>query len=235
MDFVNRAYAQAAELFRSMSPAARIAAGLLLAVIVVSLVYLFQYQVTSGDEFLLDGRPFSASEMTSIEAAFAQAGLSSSIVVGNRIRIPRGQKAAYLAAMADASALPADFYKYFDDAVSSENPFASNRSLELKHSNAKMKEAVPVAVKYMNDKGVQPTLRASVMIYFAKLADRSVIETLEPFRDDKTVVSNVRFNNEALTVPMRDVALGVSVQIAGLNAGEFGFDRLKTLNVTPSS
>ncbi len=140
MDFVNKAYAQAAELFRSMSPAARIAAGLLLAVIVVSLIYLFQYQVTSGDEFLLDGRPFSSSEMTSIEAAFAQAGLSSSVVVGNRIRIPRGQKAAYLAAMADASALPADFYKYFDDAVSSENPFASNRSLELKHSNAKMKE-----------------------------------------------------------------------------------------------
>jgi flagellar M-ring protein FliF len=140
MDFLNKAYAQAAELFRSMSPATRIAAGLLLAVVVVSLVYLFQYQVKSGDEFLLDGRPFSASEMTAIEAAFAQAGLNGSVVVGNRIRIPRGQKAAYLAAMADASALPADFYKYFDDAVSSENPFASNRSLELKHSNAKMKE-----------------------------------------------------------------------------------------------
>ncbi len=140
MDFVNKAYAQAAELFRSMSPATRIAAGLLLAVIVVSLIYLFQFQVAGGDEYLLDGRPFSSSEMTSIEAAFAQAGLNSSVVVGNRIRIPRGQKAAYLAAMADASALPADFFKYFDDAVSSENPFASNRSLELKHSNAKMKE-----------------------------------------------------------------------------------------------
>jgi flagellar M-ring protein FliF len=140
MDFVNKAYVQTIELFRSMSPATRIATGLLAAVIVVSLVYLFQYQVQSGDEFLLDGRPFSASEMTAIEAAFAQAGLNGSLVVGNRIRIPRGQKAAYLAAMADASALPADFYKYFDDAVSSENPFASNRSLELKHANAKMKE-----------------------------------------------------------------------------------------------
>jgi len=140
MDFVNKAYAQFVELFRSMSPATRVASALLAVVIVVSLVYLFQYQTTSGDEFLLDGRPFSASEMTAIEAAFAQGGLNGSLVVGNRIRIPRGQKAAYLAAMADASALPADFYKYFDDAVSSENPFASNRSLELKHANAKMKE-----------------------------------------------------------------------------------------------
>jgi flagellar M-ring protein FliF len=140
MDFVNKAYAQAAELFRSMSPATRIAAGLLLTVIVVSLVYLFQYQVASGDEFLLDGRPFSASEMTAIEAAFARAGLGGSTVVGNRIRIPRGQKAAYLAAMAESTALPADFYKYFDDAVSSDNPFASNRTQEIKLSNAKMKE-----------------------------------------------------------------------------------------------
>jgi hypothetical protein len=47
--------------------------------------------------------------MTAIEAAFAQAGLGGSSVVGNRIRIPRGQKAAYLAAMADGAALPADF------------------------------------------------------------------------------------------------------------------------------
>jgi flagellar M-ring protein FliF len=140
MDFVNKAYAQAAELFRSLSPATRIAAGLLLAVVVVSVAYLFQYQVTSGDEYLLDGRPFSASEMTSIEAAFARAGLGGSTVIGNRIRIPHGQKAAYLAAMADGSALPADFYKYLDDAVASDNPFASNRSLELKQSNAKMKE-----------------------------------------------------------------------------------------------
>ncbi|MEX2176801.1 MAG: hypothetical protein WD872_20710 [Pirellulaceae bacterium] len=140
MDFLNKAYAQAAELFRSLSPGTRIAAGLLLAVIVMSLVYLFQFQVPSGDEYLLDGRPFSAAEMTAIEAAFAQAGLNDSTIVGNRIRIPRGQKSAYLAAMADGSALPADFYKHLDDAIESDNPFASNKSLEIKRANAKMKE-----------------------------------------------------------------------------------------------
>ncbi|MCI0361518.1 MAG: hypothetical protein L0211_23795 [Planctomycetaceae bacterium] len=140
MDFVNRAAAQATELIRSLSPAARLAAGLLAAVIAVSLVYLFQPEVIRGDEFLLDGRPFSAAELTAIEAAFAQAGLGGSTVAGNRIRIPRGQKAAYLAALADAHALPADFFKHFDDAFASENPFVSSRSLELKHSNAKMKE-----------------------------------------------------------------------------------------------
>ena len=56
MDFVNKAYAQLSELFRSMTPGTRIAAALLLGVIVVSLVYLFQYQGTSGDEYLLERR-----------------------------------------------------------------------------------------------------------------------------------------------------------------------------------
>src|SRR6185436_13397905 len=104
MDFINKAYAQLAELFRSMSAGARIATAALLALVVVSLVYLFQYQVTLGDEFLLDGRPFSTSELTQMEAAFAKAGLGQSTIVGNRIRIPRGKKDIYLAALADGNA-----------------------------------------------------------------------------------------------------------------------------------
>lgn len=140
MDFVNKAYAQAAELFRSLSVGARVATAALLALVVVSLVYLFQYQITSGDEFLLDGRLFSNSELKEIEAAFAQAGLGRSTVVGNRIRIPRGQKEVYLAALADGNALPADFYKFLDEAVSSDSPFASKQSQELKRWNAKQKE-----------------------------------------------------------------------------------------------
>src|SRR5690349_19892417 len=115
MDFVNKLYAQLADIFRSMSPGSRLAVGLLLALIVVSLVYLFQYQVSSGDEFLLNGRVLSGAELTAIEASFAKAGLGQSTVVGNQIRIPRGQKQRYLAAMAESQALPADFHKYMDD------------------------------------------------------------------------------------------------------------------------
>ena len=115
MDFVNKAYAQLADVFKTMTPGSRIAVGLLLAAIVVALVYLFQYQVTSGDEYLLGGRPFYGDELTRAEAAFAEAGLNGSqIADGNRIRIPRGQKEKYLAALAESSALPADFFKYLD-------------------------------------------------------------------------------------------------------------------------
>ena len=75
MDFVNKLYAQLSDIFRSMSAGSRLAVGLLLALIVISLVYLFQYQVVAGDEYLLNGRAFSGSELTAIEAAFAKAGL----------------------------------------------------------------------------------------------------------------------------------------------------------------
>ncbi|HUE71339.1 MAG TPA: hypothetical protein VMP01_10685 [Pirellulaceae bacterium] len=141
MDFINKAYAQIADVFKTMTPGSRIAVGLLLVAIVVALAYLFQYQVTSGDEYLLGGRPFYGDELTRAEAAFAKAGLSGSqIAEGNRIRIPRGQKEKYLAALAESSALPADFYKHLDEAAASDNPFSSTKSLEMRRWNAKQKE-----------------------------------------------------------------------------------------------
>ena len=47
MDFLNKSIAQVSELFRSMTPGARLTAGLLLAVVVVSMGYLFR-QGTAG-------------------------------------------------------------------------------------------------------------------------------------------------------------------------------------------
>jgi flagellar M-ring protein FliF len=140
MDFVNQAAAQLAELMRSMSVGTRIATGLLLIVVVVSLAWLFQYQVAGGDEYLLGGRPFTQSELTAIETAFANAGLGKSQVIGSQIRIPRGQKALYLAALADGNALPADFNKYLDEAIKADSPWSSAKSFEMRRWNAKQKE-----------------------------------------------------------------------------------------------
>src|SRR5215469_10012762 len=100
MDFLNKSFAQIAELFRSMTPGARITAGLLLAVVVVSAGYLFTHQVTGGDAYLLDGQHFSTSELESMQAAFGKAGLGSFEVDAGRLRVPRGMKAKYMAALA---------------------------------------------------------------------------------------------------------------------------------------
>jgi flagellar M-ring protein FliF len=141
MDFVNQSYVQLLELIRSMSAGTRLATVLLLVIVVVSVTYLFQYQAGGGGtEYLLGGRGFTQGELTSIETAFAKAGLGKSQVLGSQIRIPRGHKDQYLAALADGNALPADFYKYLDDAISADSPFSSTRSLEMRRWNAKQKE-----------------------------------------------------------------------------------------------
>lgn len=141
MDFVNKTYAQLVDVFKGLTPGTRIAAGLLLGAIVVALVYLFQYQATGSDEYLLGGRPFVGDELTRAEAAFAKAGLGKSVVAeGGRIRIPHGQKDQYLAALGDSNALPADFYRYLDEAAAGENPFSSSKTLDFRRSTAKQKE-----------------------------------------------------------------------------------------------
>ena len=140
MDFVNKAFTQIADLLKQMTPGTRVVAALLFVGVVVSLFYLLQYEGFAGNEYLLNGRPFTPSELTAIEAAFAKAKLGKSIVEGSRIRIPKGKKELYLAALADSNALPADFFKYLDEATAADNPFVSSRSMEMKHRNAKQKE-----------------------------------------------------------------------------------------------
>jgi flagellar M-ring protein FliF len=123
-----------------MTPGARITAGLLLAAIVVSLLYLFQFEGSTADELLLGGREFSSAEIALAEAAFAKANLAKSQIVGNKIKIPRGEKAAYLAALAESNALPEDFGTALTHAAAGENPFMSSKSLDLRVQAAKQKE-----------------------------------------------------------------------------------------------
>lgn len=140
MDFLNKSYAQLADLFRDMTPGARITTALLTVVIVVSLVFLFRTQTNQADEMLFGGREFSSTEMAAMEPAFAKAGLSKSEIVGNRIRVPRGQKADYLAALVDANALPQDPGSFFRLAEENDGPFTSNQARRDRLKNAKQRE-----------------------------------------------------------------------------------------------
>jgi flagellar M-ring protein FliF len=109
MDFLNKTFAQVADLFRSMTLGARITSGLLLVVVVVSLGYLFTARISSPDSDLMHGLPIPASQLPVMEAAFKKAGLSGYEVRGTQILVPRGQRAEYMAALADAKALPPNF------------------------------------------------------------------------------------------------------------------------------
>jgi flagellar M-ring protein FliF len=106
MDFLNQAVAQIRDLFLSMTPAARVTSVLLVAVIGVSLGFLVQQQSSGPDEYLFNGEFLAPADADRAEAAIAQAGLNGWSREGNRIRVPRGQMAEYLGAVADAGALP---------------------------------------------------------------------------------------------------------------------------------
>src|SRR5690606_27638453 len=127
---------QLVELFRSMTPAARVVAGLLLTAIVVSLVYLFQFNLSSGEEYLLGGEAFSNTEIRNMSQAFAKAGLGDFDTSANRVRVPRGRKVEYLAALADHGGLPADLSNPVNQAVGG-NAFEPKDQREAKLNNAK--------------------------------------------------------------------------------------------------
>lgn len=128
MDFLNKSLAQVSELFRSMTPGAKMTAGLLLAVVVVSMGYLFRQGTAGPDAYLFGGEPLSDGQLTRAEAAIAQAGLSGYQREGNRIRVPSGQQAAYLAAVADAGALPPNFDTILEDALGKGGPWESREA-----------------------------------------------------------------------------------------------------------
>ncbi|NLX96054.1 MAG: hypothetical protein GXY83_07750 [Rhodopirellula sp.] len=140
MDFINQAYAQLADLFRSMTPGARITSGLLLAVVIVGIGYLFVERSTGPDMYLMSGESFPPAAVRDMEGAFAQAGLNSYEIEGTRIRVPRGQQTAYMAALADANALPRDFGQMMENALDSGNVFEDREKRRERLKIAKQQE-----------------------------------------------------------------------------------------------
>ena len=119
MDFLNKSFTQVVDLFRSMTPGARLTAGLLLVVVVVSLGYLFTHDMSGPSADLMHGVPISAGQLPAMEAAFGKAKLTGYKIDGTQIRVPHGQEAVYMAALADAKAqlIPLDERVKLDPAI----------------------------------------------------------------------------------------------------------------------
>ena len=101
----------------SMTPAARITAALLLGVIVVSLGYLFQGYAGGSEELLFNGEMLQPREADHIEAAIAKAGPDGAAAARRADHGAARQKTAYLAAIADAGALPANFDTLLEESL----------------------------------------------------------------------------------------------------------------------
>lgn len=137
MDFLNRRYAELVDLFRSMSVGARITTALLLAVVIVGAGYLFRAQGAGPELDLFNGMPVPASHLSAMLAAFGKAGLSDYEVRGTQILVPRGKQSVYMAALADAKALPPNFGSAIGEAISDGNVFESTADKERRMQVAK--------------------------------------------------------------------------------------------------
>ncbi len=137
MDFLNKAFAQLTDLFRSMTPGARITSGLLLAVVVIGLGYLVKGGVSGTDGYLMGGRSFPPDTVDNMVGAFAKAGLSGWQQEGNRIRIPTGQETKFIAALVDNDAMPRDFGETVEAAIKGGSVFESREKFNERLKNAK--------------------------------------------------------------------------------------------------
>ncbi len=187
MDFVNQTFSQLRDLFESMTPGARITAGLLLAVVVVSLGFLFQQSNAGPDEYLFGGEAFSQSQIARMEAAMATAGIEGFQIEGNKIRVPRSQKMAAIAAIADAAALPPDVHRLMSKALDGGSVFDSGTVKKQRIQAAREQQLSHIIT-------LMPWVEQAIVIY-----DEQASSGLRRARQASVVVSVMPDVGESLT------------------------------------
>ena len=140
MDFLNQIAKQISELFRSMTAGSKIAVGLLLAVLVVLLFFLFSGKMSSSGEYLFAGESFSATQVQKMEGAFGAEGLSgySAVPAGGGFKVKvEGHKANFINALVKHKALPPNCYDEIEEASNDVGPFTSPTLIKESLRNGK--------------------------------------------------------------------------------------------------
>jgi hypothetical protein len=78
----------------------------LLFLLAIPVAYLFIHRSSTPDSYLFDGESFAPVDLQAMQMAFAKSNLNNYMVEGSKIRIPRSQQNAYMAALAEQNALP---------------------------------------------------------------------------------------------------------------------------------
>ena len=118
---------------------ARITAGLLLAVVVISLGYLFHSGFGGSATYLFNGEVFTPSEQHAMEVAFAKAGLTVPSSRGEGSACPAASRAS-MSPLATGNALPRNFGDLLEKVLSDSNPFRPQSIVGPAIETAKMKE-----------------------------------------------------------------------------------------------
>ena len=195
MDFLHRAYLQLAERYRSMTPSARLAAGLLAAVVVLSIGYLIAHPTVSPKVDLMYGLRLAADQLPAMETAFGNAKLKGYKIRGTSIFVPQGQESEYMAALAAADALPPNFGDAMREAVNGDSVFDFGPQRDRRMCIAKQTDLARV-IRQM------PGIASASVIYdvesrAAPFKDKNItasvmVKPAESVHLDKQIVSAIR-------------------------------------------
>ncbi len=131
---------QLSDLFNSMTPGARIMAGLMVGVIAVSLGWIVSTESGGNYETLLGGVSLTHAELDRIETAFGDAQLRDYQREGKQIRIPKGAKDQYLKALSTAGALPKEWGSEVDRVFKEGNVFESSEKFSARMQTGEERE-----------------------------------------------------------------------------------------------
>jgi len=95
----------------------------------------------------------------------------------------------------------------------------------LYKNQGKMAEAVPRALRAVNDREKGPCFRACLMLDFlAAMGTKDQIKGLAPLLSDDSGLGSLQVGDGPVLAPqVRDVALAVSIRLAGQKPADFGF------------
>ncbi len=214
---------QISDVLASMTPQARIMAGLMAGVILVSLGWIYSAGTSQQYETLLGGS-YTEEQLDAMEVAFSQAGLRGHTRIGKQIKIPSAEKDVYLAAIEAAGALPSKWGTATDAAHSSGGMFDSPLLQTSKLQTARERE---FAVLLKNIRGIED---AAVSYDEKKTAF---------MRDTERVCSifvRAPFGQEIDSSLLRSIALQAKSHFAGLTDANISvFDQGSGRHYQPSA
>ncbi len=140
MNPLNQFTKQISELIASMTPQARIMAGLLFATIVVSLGWIVSVQQSTSYEYLLGGATMTEEQLVRAERAFGEAALPDYQRDGLRIKVPRDKKDIYMKALSTSDAVPESWHAALERSQTSSNPFEPLELVKGREQTAREKE-----------------------------------------------------------------------------------------------
>jgi hypothetical protein len=92
-----------------------------------------------------------------------------------------------------------------------------------------LKEAVPLAVKAVNDKAVPGYTRGMALLFIGQMGVKEHTKDIEKLLEDTTNLGTIRTGTATITAQMRDVALASLILLSGQSIHDYNFPYMQQL------